>query len=648
MQTFYDRFKELSDKSLFQRLNRKENYQKEAVMAAYHILSQRGYDLENPFPEIATSNQNYSDATKKLSFLEREYHVWFKMISQKKPIGLLVLFFLIFIPLLWYSNSHLNETVLFRNIHLFTQTIISHGAITYIIEIVLIFAFFINSRNSWNNFLKVKSNHVFVALKVFIFSLIVISVWEWMFSSRVTIAMIAENKTSRELLKNFWYGGLIAFTEELIFKWLLLTQLLIRVGDSSGNRRLIFLIVSILFAASHIPIQITEYGGISTSHLFKTFLYSYFTSILYVKHRNFPLVVLLHFFMNISIVFIDDGNPFYFNWATVLLGIYCIPKINNGWLFRSKYKLRIPRWAFLSAVVLTTLIILISAKQPRDLYNYSRQYYFMDSYDEALNLINKAISREKHNAEFFNHRGNIYYSLDKYDSAWIDYNLAVEFDSIFYGAIRNRGLAAKQISKYQECIEDLTVAVVNDIQTSRVYQNRGSCYIGIGEPELAISDFEQALKRNSSNDQAYYGLGRAYLKLKEFEKASNNLELAINLDPTFIEAYEVLALSYSGQGKYDSSNAIMTRAIEMGSSSPVRFYIRGLNYYKKEDYYNAIKEFEKSIEFNPEEPDLFLNLAYSYFFLENYAKGCEYLKKSAWLGNEQAKADLTVYCEKSP
>jgi len=370
LQTFYDRFKELSDESLLQKINRKEHYQKEAVLAAYHILSQRGYNLENPFPKSITSDRKNSDSTKKSSSIEREYHVWHKMISEKKSIGLLLLFFLIFTPLLWYSNSYLSETVFCRKLHLFTQTTISYGGIAYIIDILLIFALFLNTRNSWDNFLKVRSNHVFVAIKVFAISIIIITAWEWLFSSRVTITLIAENKTGRELLSNFWYGGLIAFTEELTFKWLLLTQLLMRAGDSSGNRRLIFLIVSILFAGSHIPIQITEYGGISTSHLIKTFLYSYFTSILYVKHRNFPLVVFLHFFMNISVVFIDDGKVFYFNWALVLLGIYCIPKINNGWLFRSRIKFKIPKWAFASTILLTTVVILISAKQPKDLYNY--------------------------------------------------------------------------------------------------------------------------------------------------------------------------------------------------------------------------------------------------------------------------------------
>jgi len=566
LQTFYDRFKELSDESLLQRIEKKDHYQREAVLAAYNILLQRGYELEYPFPQSEPVSEEKTEIKRKSSFLEREYHEWFKRISTKRPTGLLVIFFLIFIPLLWYSNSYLNETSLYRHLHLFSQTVISHGGITYIIEISLVLAFFLNSRKRWDTFLKVKSNHIVTAVKVFIISLVIISLWEWMFSSRVTVALIADDKTGREILKNFWFGGLVAFTEELIFKWLLLTQLLLRTGSSSGNRRLVFFVVAMLFAASHIPIQINEYGGISTGHLFKTFLYSYFTSILYVKHKNLLLVVLLHFYMNISKIFVDDGYTFYFNWSTILLGIYCIPKINNGWIFRSNLRFNLPKWAFGGIVLVVTSIVLISAKQPKDFYNYSRQYYFMDSYNQAMKLINDAISKEENRAEFFNHRGNILYSLDKYDSAWLDYDQAVKIDTNFHGAIRNRGLAAKQISKYQECVEDLTIAVINDIQTSRVYQNRGSCYIGIGEPELAISDFEQALKRNSSNDLAYYGLGRAYLKLKKFERSSENLELAITLDSNFIQAYEVLAMAYMGLGRYDSSNAVMTKAIEMGSS----------------------------------------------------------------------------------
>lgn len=642
MQTFYDRFKELSDENLLQRVNRKEHYKKEAVLAAFHILQQRGYNIENPFPE--SSDIETQKKSKRRSFLEREYHVWHKMISDKKSSIRIILFFSLFVPLLWYSNTYLNETTLYRKIHLATQTILSHGGITYLIESIIIFFLFVTSKENLNKFLTVKSKHIYVALKVLFFSILIISIWEWLFSSKMTITLIADNKSARELLKNFWFGGLIAFTEELIFKWLLLTQLLLRVGDSAGNRRLIFFIVAILFAAAHIPIQIAEFGGISTSHLIKTFLYSYFTSILYVKLRNFPLVVLLHFFMNISAVFIDDGKMFYFNWSTVLLGIYSIPKINSGWLFRPRNIPRLPKWVFGSLIFVITIGVAISPKTSRDYYNYSKQYYYMDSYPKAMDLISKAISEGSRDAEFINHRGNIYYSLDNYDSAWNDYDHAVQIDSTFYGAIRNRGLAAKQTSKFNECIEDLTIAIAENIQTSRVYRSRGSCYLGIEEPELAISDFEEAIQRNISNSEAYYGLGRAYLKMKNFDQSLENLELAIAIDPNFIEAYEVLAMTYTGLGKYDSSNVVMTKAIEMGSKSPVRFYLRGLNYYEKEDYYNAIKEFEKSIEFNPENPDLYLNLAYSHFFLEDYNKGCEYLNQSAFLGNEDAQENLSYYC----
>jgi len=647
LRTFYDSFKELSDENLLDRINRKEHFQKEAVLAAYNVLKQRGYELEHPFPDVDYSNSETPKKTKKPSFFEREYHVWHKMVSKKQRKDLLVLFSIIFIVLIFLSDSYLTGTDLFRKIHLSTQTIISHGAITYIIEIMLVFVLFISSKKIRSTFLKIRSEHIFIALKVFVFSLIILSSLEWLFGNNITITRIAEDKTPREFLKNLWFGGLVAFAEELIFKWLLLTQLLLRAGDKKSSRRLIFIIVAILFAACHIPGQISDYGEINIVHLTKIFFYSYFTSILYVKFRNFPLVVLLHFLVNISAIFINDGNGVYTNWAFILVAVYCIPKINEGWLFKSKLKIRIPKWAFGSIVLFVSILILVSEKRPKDHFNISRQYYYLGSDKQAMDIINIAISKEAQNSKFYNHRGNILYRLELYDSAWNDYDKAIQYAPYFYQAISNRGMAAKHISYFEGCIEDLTIAINQNHESARVYLNRGNCYLGINEPELAILDLEEALKKNQYDKKIYYGLGRSYLKLKEFDKASKNLEHAIDLDSDFVEAYEVLSMAYSGLEKYDLSNAVMTKAIEMGSSNPSRFYVKGLNYYQKENYYNAVLEFEKSVELKPEDSRLFLNLAHAYFFLDNYIKGCENLNTSAWLGNEEAKEDLKNYCDES-
>jgi tetratricopeptide (TPR) repeat protein len=647
LRTFYDSLKELSDQNLLDRINRKEHFQKESVLASYNILKQRGYDLENPFPDENDSFLETRKKNKKSSFLEREYHVWLKMVSKNQPIGLLILFAILFFILLLIFSSYLKNTDLFRRIHLSSQTIIAHGGITYIIEIILVFVLFISSRKKIDTFLKVRSKHIFIALKVFIFSLVILSALEWLFGKSVTIIQIADDKTPREFLKNLWFGGLVAFTEELIFKWLLLTQLLLRVGNTASKRRSIFFIVAILFAACHIPGQLSDGGEINIGHLIKIFLYSYFTSILYVKFRNFPLVVLLHFLVNISVIFIESGDGFYTNWAFTLVGIYCIPKINKSWLFKSKLKYKIPKWAFGSLILGLTCIVLLSEKKPKDHFNVSRQYHFMGSEQKALGIINKSLSKEPENPKFYNHRGNIYFSLNLNDSAWHDYDMAVQYDPQFYQAISNRGIAAKYISNYEGCIEDLTIAIDKHYESSRVYLNRGNCYLGISEPKLALLDFEEALKKDKYNKRIYYGLGRSYLKLKDFKKASENLEHAIELDIAFVEAYEVLSMAYHGLERYDSSNAIITRAIEMGSSNPSRFFIKGLNFYQNEDYFKAIIEFEKSIELKPEDSRLFLNLAHAHFFLDNYTKGCDYLNTSAWLGNDEAKKDLNFYCDKS-
>lgn len=648
LESYYDRFLKLSDENLLHRINKKESFHKESVVAAYHILIKRGYELEHPFQngfEVrATKKEIYRTTQKNAS--KNDDLIKFKKNYSKVSIGKICLFFIIFFPLVHLSNHYFNDTLFYRKIHLLTDTVVGLGSITYLFELTIFSIIFFRSSNARKDLFRTNSHKTYSAIKVFITSLLLITIWELLFSDKVVIYQSFTENSYRTYLKNLWYGSLIAFNEELIFKWLLLTQILLRVGNKKSHRIFAYLFVAVLFSLSHIPTQLAKFETVQYGHIIMTFLYSYFTSILYVRHRNFLLVVLLHFFLNISIVFVEGGSNFYFNWGLVLIGMYTIPSISKSWLFKpSKRIFPDPTIVFFCILFLATFLTPLIPKATLDHYNISQQLYFLNRDHEALAIANASIAGTKNNKLFFNHRGNVFYDLGKYDSSWADYNRAINLDPKYYAAIRNRGLAARKLKYYSDCIMDLTVAIEQGLLSSRVYQNRGSCYLEINELESTKADFIKSLSLNPLNESAYYGLGKIHLLLKEYDSTIFYMNKTLSIDPDFIPSMEVMAVAYSALSKYDTSNTIMTKAIEMGSSSPIRFYVRGINYFRKEDYFNAVKEFEKSIELIPTNSELFLNLGYSYLFLENFKKGCEYLSISADKGNEEAIANLKVYCD---
>ena len=647
----YDYFKQLADESLLVRIERKEEFHQQAVMAAFFILKERGYHIDPPFGEELPFLSPVETPDKQPAPQE-EAHLAFKTTHHKIPLIKLFGYFSVFAVFLYFSNYYLTETLLYRKIYVFTETLLGFGSTSYLLQLSIFSVFFMFSSRTRKELSRDTTRDAYIAIKVFLFSLLVLTFWEFLIRDEVLFQTIYYQSSYRTFIQGLWYDLLIAFSEELVFKWLLLTQILVRIGNSKQNRIGAYLVVALLFAISHIPIQLEKQETINYGHLLMTFLYSYLTSILYVRHRNFLLVVLLHFLADTSVAFTDINNSFFFNCSLILIGIYTIPRVGRSWLFQPVFQqLKNPAGALLGVLCLATAIAPFTKMSSQDYYNISQQqYYHFETDAEALKTAHASLHNSSENASadnklYYNHRGNVFFDLEQYDSAWADYNQAAILDPSFYPAIRNRGLAAKELSNYEDCIHDLTLAIEHQLGDSRVFQSRGSCYLDTKQYELAKEDFRKVLTLEPQHKLATFGLGRTFLMLQMFDSAIHYMDQVITIDPGYTQALEVKAIAYTGLSKFDTSNLIMTRAIELGASGSIRFFIRGLNYYHKEEYHNAIKEFEKSLELLPNDAELRQYLAYSYLFLGNTAKGCQYLTLAARHGSVSASEDLKVYCQ---
>jgi len=639
---YYDKFKNLSDKNLLQRIERKENFQKEAVKAAYQLLTERGYSIDDPFPESEQVEKDFSPIDKpNYVDINTDFVNSFTEISWWK-IGLFSLFF---IPFLYLSNHYLNNTPLYRVTYLFSDTIVSFGTISIIMSLIVFsLIFFINNKIR-HGFLRINAQKFLLALKVFLISTAIISLFEIAFSDHVTVLKVFTENSYRSFVQSFWRNVFVSFSEELFFKWLLLIQVLKLYGSGKGNRSLAYLSISILFALAHIPRQLSDFDSIHTLHLIKTFLWSYFTCILFIRHRNFALVVALHFLSDLGVIFLENSNSF-FNWSILLIGIYAIPGVSNSMIFKPlKKEKSFPIKLIGVCIIIFSLIALLIPKSSLDYYNISKQEYYLNRDSSALTSINKAIEKNENEEDYFIHRGNIYYDLVNYSHAWEDYNSAVEINNFFYAAIKNRGYANRYLDKHQECIDDLTTAIERGYHKSqRVYFNRGNCYLDIGNLQAARADISKVLAADPEDNKALYTMARIYFKEGDFKTSQDYVDKALAIDPDLIEAIELKSMNFTGLKEYEKSLDVMTKAIEMGSDNPMRFYIRGFDYYELEEFSKAKLEFEKSEEYLSDSPDLHYIWAHTLFFLKDYQKGCELLVKARDLGHAEGERDIKEYC----
>ncbi|WP_045356369.1 trypsin-like peptidase domain-containing protein, partial [Microcystis aeruginosa] len=113
-------------------------------------------------------------------------------------------------------------------------------------------------------------------------------------------------------------------------------------------------------------------------------------------------------------------------------------------------------------------------------------------YDEGLAAINQAINLAPRAAWYLN-RGNLYSDLQKYELALSDYNKAIDINPNYAGAYNNRGILYKDLQKYELALSDYNKAIDINPNFAMAYNNRGNLYSDLQKYELALSDYNKAI-----------------------------------------------------------------------------------------------------------------------------------------------------------
>jgi tetratricopeptide (TPR) repeat protein len=88
----------------------------------------------------------------------------------------------------------------------------------------------------------------------------------------------------------------------------------------------------------------------------------------------------------------------------------------------------------------------------RDLSNRSVELAESGQYDEALDLVNRAIKLDSNNANSWYNKGIILFKMGRYQDALNSFAQAADIDPEFTGAWFNKGLALMHMGKYLEAI----------------------------------------------------------------------------------------------------------------------------------------------------------------------------------------------------
>ncbi len=163
----------------------------------------------------------------------------------------------------------------------------------------------------------------------------------------------------------------------------------------------------------------------------------------------------------------------------------------------------------------------------------------LERYDEGLAAINQAINLAPR-AWLYLTRAMYYQSPKKYDLALDDHNKAIELNPNYAMAYSVRALHYSSQQKYDLALDDYNKAIEINPNYAEAYVNRGVLYFEQKKYELALSDYNKAIEINPNLAQAYLGRGGLYAILGQPEKVKIDLQQAaiLFLQQNNMAAYE--------------------------------------------------------------------------------------------------------------
>ena len=257
---------------------------------------------------------------------------------------------------------------------------------------------------------------------------------------------------------------------------------------------------------------------------------------------------------------------------------------------------------------------------PNNPNHYNEKWAVLDQlkrYDEGLAAITRAINLAPR-AAWYSNRGVLYQDQQKYKLALDDYNKAIELNPNHANAYVNRGVLYKDLQKYDLALSDYSKAIDINPNDANAYYNRGNLYYNQQKYELALSDYNKAIELNPNHANAYVNRGVLYKDLQKYDLALSDYSKAIDINPNDANAYYNRGNLYYNQQKYELALSDYSKAIDINPNDAEAYYNRGLLYYNQQKYDSALADYNQAIKLNRNFANAYVNRGNLYRLQEKY------------------------------
>ncbi|GCA95367.1 tetratricopeptide repeat protein, partial [Microcystis aeruginosa] len=261
-------------------------------------------------------------------------------------------------------------------------------------------------------------------------------------------------------------------------------------------------------------------------------------------------------------------------------------------------------------------------------------YRFLENYEQALTVINQAISLFPNNPNHYIEKWLVLYELKRYDEGLDTITQAINrAPRAFWYVIRGGSYSLQK--KYELALADFNKAIEINRNDAVAYSGRGELYYYQKKYELALADWNKAIKINPNFAMAYTNRGILYYNQQKYDLALSDWTKAIDINPNYALAYTNRGILYRDLQKYELALADWNKAIKINPNYALAYTNRGILYRDLRKYDLALSDFSKAIEINPNLAQAYLGRSILYAILGQPEKVKIDLQQAAILFRQQ-------------
>jgi tetratricopeptide (TPR) repeat protein len=249
---------------------------------------------------------------------------------------------------------------------------------------------------------------------------------------------------------------------------------------------------------------------------------------------------------------------------------------------------------------------------PKSIHNEWWEAFRAEQYQNAIDIIGKAINQEPKDCKLYFARALTYSCINSHRDAVDDLSRAIELDNRIPPLFGFRASELSRQNRWRQAIEDYGKAIHLAPDEAGYYLRRGYAFGAVDKYDSALSDYSKAIELGDESVRVYENRAWVYNRLAQPERALADYDRALRQDTRNAQLYAGRALAYQYLGKFQSAIVDLDKAIDLDKSDSLKYANRASTLLRLERYEEAMEDCRKVIALTPHHTEALHGLARLY------------------------------------